>query len=226
MQETTSDEAAPDPAEGPLSERAHRALLAMILSGELPPNEVVAERQLAAQLGISRTPLREAIRRLEGQRLLERQRTGTLVVRALPVEDYINILHVRRVLEGEAARLAAGHVDASELTRLRERGQRMLELPVDAFIAEAADGEDLHRVIAASCGNPVLEEQIEALRMRTSMFRFGRLPNRRHDVIREHLAIVDALASGDGALARERMEEHLDKVRVTLIARLSEPHRR
>lgn len=215
-----------DPEDGqPLSERAHRAVMAMILSGELAPNEVIAERQLALQLGISRTPLREAIRRLEGERLLERQRSGTLVVRALPIEEYISILHVRRVLEGEAASLAAGRIPAPELERLRARAQAVLDLPHDAAVPEAHDDEDLHRLIAAAAGNPVLEEMIRNLRTRTSMFRFGRLPTRRHDVIREHLAIVDALASGDAAAARGAMEQHLEQVRLTIIARLSAPYR-
>jgi len=215
-----------DPEDGqPLSERAHRAVMAMILSGDLAPNEVIAERQLALQLGISRTPLREAIRRLEGERLLERQRSGTLVVRALPIEEYISILHVRRVLESEAASLAAGRIPVHELERLRARAQAVLDLPRDAAVPEASDDEDLHRLIAAAAGNPVLEEMIRNLRTRTSMFRFGRLPTRRHDVIREHLAIVDALASGDAAAARGAMEQHLDQVRLTIIARLSEPYR-
>ena len=64
--------------------------IGMLLSGELAPNEVVTERQIALQLGISRTPLREAVRRLEGERLLERQRSGALVVRALPIEEYMH----------------------------------------------------------------------------------------------------------------------------------------
>ncbi len=213
-------------SEGSLSERAYRALMAMILSGELAPTEVITERLLSTQLGISRTPLREAIRRLEGQRLLERKKSGTLVVRSLPIEEFISILHVRRVLEGEAASLAAGHVPPSELEALRNRAAEVLSLPESAPIAESAQTEGLHRMIAAAAGNPVLEELIEELRMRTAMFRFGRLPNRRHEVVREHLAIVDALAAGDARAARGAMEHHIDQVRLTLIAKLSSPRQR
>ena len=221
--ETQAAQADADPS---LSERAHRALMAMILSGALAPTEVITERQIAVQLGISRTPLREAIRRLEGARLLERQRSGTLVVRALPIEEYISILDVRRVLEGEAARLAAGQVARGELDRLRKRAQTVLELPEDAPLPEAAEDEDLHILIAEAAGNPVLEEMILGLRTRTSMFRFGRLPTRRHDVMREHLAIVDALAAGNAQAAREAMEHHIDQVRSTIIARLTDSRRR
>jgi len=213
-------------AEASLAERAHRALMGMILSGELAPTEVITERQIALQLGISRTPLREAIRRLEGARLLERQRSGMLVVRALPIEEYISILDVRRLLESEAARLAAGQIAPEEIARLRKRAEAVLALPEDAPIPAAAQDEDLHLLIADAAGNPVLEEMILGLRTRTSMFRFGRLPSRRRDVMREHLAILDALAVGNAQAAREAMEQHIDQVRATIIARLSDSHRR
>src|ERR1700742_3710584 len=104
-----------------LSDMAHKALMDMLSSGELAPNELVTERQIALKLGISRTPTREAIRRLEGERMLERQRSGALVVRALPVEEYLSIVAVRRLVEGESARLAAGRVPRADLERLRER---------------------------------------------------------------------------------------------------------
>jgi DNA-binding GntR family transcriptional regulator len=210
------------PPDVSLSEHAHRSLMGMILSGQLAPNEVVTERQIALQLGISRTPLREAVRRLEGQRLLHRQRSGALVVRALPVEEYMHILHLRRLLEGEAARLAAGKVPQEELALLRERIQAVLALPEDAPLPDSApEDEDLHKVIAAASGNPVLEEMIATLRTRTAMFRFGRLPERRKVVMGEHLAVVDALASGNGEAARKAMEHHIDQVRQTILARLS-----
>lgn len=208
-------------ASASLADQAHRALMNMILEGQLGPNEVVAERQIAAQLGISRTPLREAVRRLEGERLLERQRGGALVVRALPVEEFMHILNVRRLLEGEAARLAAGRIAPDVLGRLRERLDQALALPDEAALPEQpADEPELHRVIAAAAGNPVLEETIARLRTRTAMFRFGRMPERRRSVLEEHRAIIDALAGGQPETARQAMEHHIDEVRRTLLARL------
>ena len=204
-----------------LSELAHKALMGMLLSGELAPNEVVTERQIALQLGISRTPLREAVRRLEGERLLERQRSGALVVRALPIEEYMHILNVRRLVEGEAARLAAGRMPVAELQHLKRRIGEALQLPGDVVTPEfAASDRDLHALIAAASGNPVLQQVIADLRTRTAMFRFGRLPSRRQAVCAEHLEIIDALLAGDSERAQKAMHHHVDQVRLMILARL------
>ncbi len=205
----------------PLSVMAHKALMDMLLSGELAPNEVVTERQIAIRLGISRTPMREAVRRLEGERFLERQRSGALVVRALPIEDFINILNVRRLVEGEAARLAAGRIAIVELEYLKSRIGDALRLPEDAVIPDlAASDRDLHALIASAAGNPVLQQFIDDLKTRTAMFRFGRLPERRKTVCAEHLAIIDGLMAGDAQRSQQAMQDHIDQVRLTLLAHL------
>jgi DNA-binding GntR family transcriptional regulator len=196
-----------------LSAVAHKAMMGMLLSGELAPNELVTERQIALKLGISRTPLREAVRRLEGERYLERQRNGALVVRPLPIEEYMHILNVRRLVEGEAARLAAGRVPRAELEQIKNRINEALKLPEDAITPEFAES-------AQFCGNPVLRQIIDDVRTRTSMFRFGRLPSRRKIVCAEHLAIIDALMAGDAKLAQESMQEHVDQVRLMILSRL------
>jgi DNA-binding GntR family transcriptional regulator len=205
----------------PLSEVAHKALMGMLLRGDLAPNEVITERQIALQLGISRTPMREAVRRLEGERFLERQRSGALVVRALPLEEFMHILNVRRLLEGETARLAAGRMPREELERLRLRFVEAAKLPDDQITPEFTDSDrDLHGLIGAYSGNPVLGQIIDDLRTRTSMIRFGRLPERRQTVCEEHIAIIDALMSGDGEKSRDAMQHHIDQVRLTILARL------
>src|SRR5258708_17508145 len=104
-----------------VGQRAYDRLLGILLSGELRANDVIMERRLAEKLGISRTPLREAIRRLEGEKLLRRQKGGAIVVCPMSIEDFLNILSVRRLLEGEAARKAAGRVSVEELSDFRDR---------------------------------------------------------------------------------------------------------
>ncbi|MEJ8848851.1 GntR family transcriptional regulator [Variovorax rhizosphaerae] len=216
-------ESAPDEgAAQPLSEMAYQAVMAMLVSGELAPNEVVTERQIATRLGVSRTPLREATRRLEGERFLERQRSGVLVVRPLPIEEFMHILAVRKVLEGEAARLAAGHIEKELLQSLRRRITELRDLPEGQPLPPAfvETDRDLHLLIAAASANPVLQQMIEDLRKRLAMVRFGRTASRRVAVCDEHIAIIDALISGDGEAARQAMQLHIERVRAVILERL------
>lgn len=202
-----------------LSVVAYLALLDMILRGTLAAGELVTERQIAVRLGMSRTPVREAVRRLEGEGTLERQRSGALVVRPYSMEEFLHALAVRRLLEGEAARLAAGKIGPQMLDAARERMERLRT----SGLSESGrqDDRDFHAAIAAASGNPVLAAAIGDLRKRTAMFRLGRLPERIDQVCDEHLAIVDALASGDGEAARAAMQAHLDNVRTHLLRRLT-----
>jgi DNA-binding GntR family transcriptional regulator len=202
-----------------LSVVAYGAVLDMILGGAIAPGEQVTERQIAAHLGMSRTPVREAVRRLEGEGTLERQRGGALVVRPYSMEEFLHVLAVRRLLEGEAARLAAGKVSADVLQAARERIARLRR----EGLSDAArqDDRDFHAAIAQASGNPVLAGAIADLRKRTAMFRLGRLPERLDQVCDEHLAILDALASSNGAAARMAMQTHIDNVRAHLLQRLT-----
>ncbi|WP_170920763.1 GntR family transcriptional regulator [Enhydrobacter aerosaccus] len=202
-----------------LSAIAYGALLDMILRGTIAPGELVTERQIAARLDMSRTPVREAVRRLEGEGTLERQRTGALVVRPYSMEEFLHALAVRRLLEGEAARLAAGKISPKLLAAARERIDRLRR----EGLADAAhqDDRDFHDAIAQASGNPVLANAIADLRKRTAMFRLGRLPEHRDMVCAEHLAIVEALERGQGEAARDAMHAHIDNVRAHLLQRLA-----
>jgi DNA-binding GntR family transcriptional regulator len=202
-----------------LSVVAYAALLDMILRGAIVAGEMVTERQIAGRLGISRTPVREAVRRLEGEGTLERQRSGALVVRPYSLEDFLHALAVRRLLEGEAARLAAGRVPPEVLAAGRERTERLRTVGMSETTRQ--DDRDFHAAIAEASGNSVLATAISDLRRRTAMFRLGRLPERVDQVCDEHLAILDALARGNGEAARAAMHLHLDNVRGHLLQRLT-----
>ena len=204
-----------------LSQRAYERLLGILLSGDLRPNDFVMERRLAVQLGVSRTPLREAIRRLEGERLLERQEGGAIVVHPMPVESFLNILSVRRLLEGEAARKAAGQVSREDLVRFRERLAGLGQRPHAQRLAEL--GRELHLFIAHSSGNPVLAQLIEDLGKRTRLFirSFMRVAERGEQVSQEHLALIAALEANDGEAAKAAREEHIDHIRSYILERLA-----
>ena len=201
------------------SETAYQGLLKILISGELRPSDVIMERRIAERLQVSRTPLREAIRRLEGEKLITRQNAGTLVVSPMSTEDFLNILHVRRLLEGEAARRAAPRISLDELHKIREQMVAVRSGIQPAGTDPNSLGRQLHELIAQAASNPVLLSIIEDLGKRTRLFM--RVPERRSQVTDEHLAVIDALLLRDGEAARVAMEQHIDHLRVYILDKLS-----
>jgi DNA-binding GntR family transcriptional regulator len=206
-----------------LVQKAYDGLLAILFSGDLRPNDVIMERQIAQKLGISRTPLREAIRRLEGEKLLERQKGGAIVVSPISNEDFLHILSVRRLLEGEAARKAAQRISVQYLVAFRERVIAAGEGKDSENLAEL--GRELHLYIARSSGNPVLASVIEDMGKRSRLFIRSyapvSVPELRKHVCEEHLALIAALLDNDGERAKAAREQHIDNVRAYILDRLA-----
>ena len=198
---------------------AYECLLNMLRSGDLRPNDLVMERHIARKLELSRTPLREAIRRLEGEKILERQSSGTLVVRAVSIEDLLYICQVRYLIEGDAARRAAGRISVPDLKRLRERIVALKLKKEPSSAAKRALNRDLHLLIARACGNPILASIIEELKNRTDFLKLG-MPERTFPAYDEHLAIIDALIKRNGDEARAAMQRHIEAIRTYALEKL------
>jgi DNA-binding GntR family transcriptional regulator len=203
-----------------LSDVAYAKVIDMLRSRELSPNDVILETRLSRQLNISRTPLREAIRRLEGEKILERQRSGTLVVRAISIEDLLHIWQIRILLEGDAARRAAGQLPVRDLKALRAKLITMRNDGDPTPEELRAVGRDLHSLIAQGCGNPLLAAVIEDFRKRTQLLTIRRVPERAIKVCEEHLAIVEALLAGDGDDSKAAMQRHIEGVRAYTLEKL------
>src|ERR1700693_3537879 len=108
-------------AGGNMSDRARQALLDMIQARKILPGEILEERRLAKDLGLSRTPLRAALNILEGEGLLERLSNRALRVVEVTVEDYLEILYLRKVLDSLAAEQAAASIPAPKLLKLKQQ---------------------------------------------------------------------------------------------------------
>ena len=108
-----------------LRERTYRLISEMILNGDLAYGDPIQERRLADQLNVSRTPVREAISRLEAEGFLERS-CGRVIVREVRLKEFVEILHVRKLLECDAAREAANKVDIKELKKLRVKIEELM----------------------------------------------------------------------------------------------------
>ena len=141
-----------------LAVQAYEQVLDMIMGGQLKPGTLIQERRLAEHLNMSRTPLRDALLMLEGEGLLDRQGTKGLQVRFLNLEDFIENLNIRRLLEPDAARTAAGRVPQDVLDNLEARLEDLLaDARLDArqpdrSLVRSID-EDLHTAISTAAQN-------------------------------------------------------------------------
>ncbi len=197
---------------GSVSEHTYKRLLSMILSKELEPGRVVEERPLSELMQVSRTPMRMALSRLLGEGLVGRLSNGLHVVKAIGMEEYFELIHLRSLLEREATALAAGKIAESALSDLRRRITAMAAHGIPSSEMHWQIDDELHEMIAHASGNRWLARMINDVRRRVRMCNVDRLPKRFHETCEEHIAILDALEAGDSDRASECMKAHLDRV--------------
>jgi DNA-binding GntR family transcriptional regulator len=203
-----------------LSERAYDELLDRMLSGELPAGTLLQERPLADALRISRTPVREALTKLESEGLVTRHVGRLLIVREISVHELMQILHVRSILEVEAVALAANRISRAQLETLRATFEGQMKGPIPDGGNHWGADDLLHGTICEASGNAVLTELVRGLRRRTRMFNLKRMPERFLPGCREHLAIIEALERGDEKMARRGMATHLENAKRSILNKL------
>ena len=201
-----------------VSEQTYQQLRSMILGRELAPGTIVTERRLAEAINISRTPLRSAINRLEGERLVERLANSSVVIRTVSIDELLEILFIRRLLESEAAGFAAGQLGAAQLERLRRESELFAATPEADFEVFWRHDDSFHDAVAEAAGKPLLAALIKDLRGKARMCYLRRMPKSFQAQGREHIALLDVLAAGDAARAKTAMAAHLDAVRNRLLA--------
>lgn len=200
-------------SETSLADETYRALLGEILGARLPGGAVVQERRLAARLGVSRSPMRDALGRLEGQGLLVRNAKGVLTVRVITLRDYLNSLAMRLLVEPVAAAQASASIASERVAELSNLLDA-IEVDPDPDPALVWDFDDaLHGEIGASSGNPFMAETILQMRRYTMIFERQRHLAQQKPGLTDHRAILDALAARDADAAYNAMSLHLERVR-------------
>ncbi|HWX48493.1 MAG TPA: GntR family transcriptional regulator [Roseomonas sp.] len=193
----------------PLGEKLFRSLLARIQSGELPPDSVVNEAALAQEFGVSRGPVREAVRRLQGIGLVSREPYLRARIVSLDKGEVLELFQMREALEGFAARLAAERMRPEELAAL-EAG---LEADRQAWMAKGAPtGFDFHGQILEAARNRRLKAMLGGdlyLLLRLYRQRSGSDRVRKQAAYREHWQILRALKARDPELAESLMRAHV-----------------
>lgn len=192
------------------SDAVYEVLRQRIISCELAPGDSLPELELAAVLGVSRTPIREALRLLHGEQLVERRPTGGFRVAPLYTADVRGIYDVRALLEGLLARDACGRLSDADLRELRQQIERMTLLR-DHAEEVIKIGQEFHGLIERVAGNRWCLHLLQQLRGHIDRYRTLSTsePGRSLEAVAEHQAIYDALASGDKDTAETAMREHV-----------------
>lgn len=201
-----------------LREQVRRLLLERILAHHYAPGERLVETRIAAELGVSQAPVREALRDLEQLGCVEYAPFRGSSVRALSVADLLDAFPVRSALESLACRLAAERITEAELGRLSTLIGEMHAAADDPRAESAADSE-FHATIVAAAGNATLSRQWSQLLPHARTFISMTLPaSTRGSVAARHVPILDALRRRDPDAAAAAMEEHLADVAARLQA--------
>jgi GntR family transcriptional regulator, vanillate catabolism transcriptional regulator len=221
---------------GPANTHGQRALIDLrqrIVEGALPGGTRLYEVALAEDLGISRTPVREAMSRLAEEGLLERVRSGGFIVRSFALVEVIDTIELRGILEGTAARFAAERGVSED----RMAQMRAILRDLDTLFAPEVEVVDLdrygelnaefHRALAALSGSAVIEAEIARVTRLPFASPSAFLPDRSQiDAFRrtlapaqaQHHALVEAIANREGARAEALAREHARAARVNVEA--------
>lgn len=199
----------------PSQKDAYQLILEAIDSHAYRPGDRLVESELADRFGVSRTPIREALQRLETQGLLTRD-GRSLMVASLDHTQMSELYVVRGELEGLAARLAARHATPEEVGVLRDMlnaDQALLNDP--AALSRA--NRRFHKQIHLASHNRFLVQQLDLVHRSMALLATTSISveGRPQDTLAEHAAIVSAIEKGDGDAADEALREHISKAYVT-----------
>lgn len=203
-------------AELPISQRAYLAVKEAILNGDLPPGSRLVELALADDLGMSRTPVREALNRLLAEELAVVDPMRGMIVKPFDAREVEDFYTLREVLDGLAAKLAAQRISQDQLIRLGALVERM-ELATEKGDEKALVHANVlfHETIFDASANQrllSLGRTLSDFVRRLSSVAFSD-PDRDREVAREHRAILDALESRDPERAERCAREHMAHAR-------------
>ena len=218
----------PPPRRETVSAAAYRQLKRALLKGELEMGARVNEVEIASAWGVSRTPIRDAVRRLEAEGLLQATPRRGVIVPLLSLGDVEELYQMRELLEGHAARRAAERATPEDDDRLNALIRRFgaavkagdleplldIDLGIHRGIAETSGGVHLRKTIDAVCG------QIHVIRARGLLSR-----GRAAKSLREMAKLVAAIRSRDGVRAGRAMSEHVASLRADLPEMVQALHR-
>lgn len=192
-----------------------------ILSGVYERGEILTEIKLSERMGVSRTPIREALRRLTQEHIIEPTSKGVKVI-GISRDDIADICEIRLRLEGMAARWAAERADEEGIKALKD-ALDLQEFYTNKGDAESIKNEDtrFHQTIYALCGSPSMRDTLEPLHRKLLKYRRVSVtsPSRAKQSLQEHRNIYEAIAAHDGKRAEELTILHVKNARESIMQR-------
>lgn len=197
------------------SELAYHRVREKILAGEFSPGSVINQATLARAIGISTTPLREALRRLDAEGLVALDAHRDARVTELKAEEARDLFEVRRSLDTFAASLAAQRRTKADIAELRRAAEGLEPLPADPEYAQLLHHRRFHAAIYRASHNDLLIEMLEGLwdkadRYRRLALETERAPKARARKAEEHRMLMESVIVGDAEAAERVMREHID----------------
>ncbi len=212
-----------------LQERTYQALRAALLDGQYLPGERIYEAAVAEALGVSRNPVREAVRRLQQDGLLDVRPHYGIYVASIPADEIDDLYRIRAALEATAAGLAADRMSQAEIGELEgilQDQQREAETASPALreAVSAVQADRFHHAIHVGARSPRLLALLEQIYAQVTHFRnlTLRVPGRAAISARGHAEIFAAIQQRDAAAAEARMRVHIDDARQALVRQLAE----
>lgn len=203
----------------PLREIVFETLKEAILKGEIEPGTRMMEVQLAERLGVSRTPVREAIRQLELEGLVMMVPRKGAYVAGLSTKDCMEVLEIRAVLEGLAAQLAAKRADDHEIKQLLDISKKFSDYAAKKDIQGLIDEDEaFHDTIYTASRNDRLIQLISSLREQVQRFRVAYISQfkRASDLVKEHQQILEAITKRNSVRAKTLSEGHITNLKDTM----------
>lgn len=206
---------ASDKPRGLMKERAYEELKRRLLNDDYPPGSFLSERQLAEKLGMSKTPVKAALERLEAEGFISVSPQQGIVVRELSVHEIADQYEIRAALESYTLRTLAGRLTADQAARVRANLTAQARLRGTRDVAKGVELDaEFHTQFVEFLGNREILRAVGQLREKmqrvvTQVFRIS--PGRIEASYDEHTAIAAAVIGGDGARAAELIVSHLDR---------------
>jgi len=205
-----------------LSKKVYRILKERIIKGNLKPGEKILEVNIAKQLGVSRTPVREALRELAAEGFFAMEPNLGMIVIDFSIEDLQEVLKIRKLLEGFATSIAAKKINKEEIKKLEKIIKKMsISISKNDVLVYSDLNAEFHNLIFNICGNKQLIKIYDNLSNSEHRFRIRSLrnnPERLKYSLKEHQKILEALKRKDSEQAYKLSQKHIENILENILA--------